>query len=120
MESPLNIPKAENVVTVSAIDTTTNMVAVAYGFVEPVIPGHESWNMQTFAFLVENKKLGKTIPFDAGSRNDWWNHSPAVVKAIDRLIPGLEIRKNVDETLVEGGIDLKKIGHIVWGHYHCE
>jgi hypothetical protein len=97
MAPPLNLPQSDNVVTVSAIDTTTNMIAAAHGFVEPVIPGHESWNMHTFAFLVENKKRGKTILFDAGSRKDWWNHSPVVVKAIDRLIPGLEIKKNVDE-----------------------
>jgi len=69
--------------------------------------------------FVENKKLGKTILFNAGSRKDWWNHSPAVVKAIDRFIPGLEIKKNVDEILVEGA-DLKKINQIVWSHYHWE
>ena len=74
---PLNLPQSNSTVEVSIINTTTDIVVPAKAFVEPVQKGHEFMNMPTFAFLVENKKLDKTIMFDLGCRKDWWNLSPA-------------------------------------------
>jgi hypothetical protein len=107
-------------VTVSAINTTTNIISPSKYFVEPIIKGHEHLQLPTFAFLIQNKKLNKSILFDAGSRKDWWNFSPANVKAIENAVPALEIEKGVDEILTEGGVGLDSIEGIVWSHYHWE
>lgn len=118
--SALNIPKSRNVVTVHAVNTTTDMVVPADAFTSPTIPGLEQLNLHTFAFLIENKSLGKTILFDCGSRKDWWNYSPSVKASVEDKIPGLDIKKNVNEILEEGGFDLGKIDKIVWSHWHWE
>ena len=116
----LNLPKSGSTVEVSIINTTTDIVVPAKAFVEPVQNGHEYMNMPTFAFLVENKKLGKTIMFDLGCRKDWWNHTPASCDSIKNGIPGLNILKNVNELLREGGVDDKKIDAVVWSHWHWD
>lgn len=117
---PLNIPKSQNVVSVSCINTTTNMITTAELLAQPVIPGYELWNMRTFAFLIENPKTGRKILFDCGARKDWWNLSPPVVKAIVDTSPALQVEKGVHEILEEGGTDLSTIDHIVWSHWHWE
>ena len=61
-------------------------------------------------FLLENKKLGKTVLFDCGSRKDFWNFAPAVQKMLRDIVPGLKVEKNVNEILKEAGVDLKKLG----------
>ena len=116
----LNLPKGDSTVEVHIINTTTDIVLPAGLFVHPVQKGHESLNMPTFAFLVTNKQLGKTILFDLGSRKDWWNSAPAVYAAIKHGITGLNIPKNINEILKEGGVDDKKIDGIVWSHWHWD
>lgn len=115
----LNLPKGDATVEVSIINTTTDIVVPAGAFVQPVQKGHEIMNLPTFAFLIENKKLGKTIMFDLGCRKDWWNHAPASYDSIKNGIPGLDIAKNVNEILKEGGVDDKKVEGVVWSHWHC-
>jgi hypothetical protein len=60
-------------VTVQIINTTTNVVCPTAYFLEPTIKGQEHLNLPTFAFLIENKALGKRVLFDLGCRKDWWN-----------------------------------------------
>lgn len=115
----LNLPKGEAVVDVHIINTTTDIVVPAWAFVQPVQKGHETMNMPTFAFLVQNKNLGKTIMFDLGCRKDWWNHAPHAYNSIKNGIPGLNIPKNVNEILEAGGVDDKKVDGVVWSHWHC-
>ena len=75
---------------------------------------------QTFAFLVQNKKLGKSIMFDLGCRKDWWNLAPAAKGAVQAGIPAMEIPKNVNEILKEGGVDDQKVNGIIWSHWHFD
>lgn len=83
----LNLPKGEAVVDVHIVDTTTDIVVPAWAFVQPVQKGHETMNMPTFAFLIQNKNLGKTIMFDLGCRKDWWNHAPQAYNSIKEWHP---------------------------------
>jgi hypothetical protein len=69
----LYLPIADEIVKVHIINTTTNVVCPTSYFLEPTITGQEYLNLPTFAFLIENKKLGKTVLFDLGCRKDWWN-----------------------------------------------
>jgi len=116
----LNLPAAESTVEVSVVNTTTDLVVPAWAFVHPVQKGHETMNMPTFAFLVKNKKLGKTIMFDLGCRKDWWNHAPAAKSAITNGIPAMKIPKTMNEVLREGGQDDTKIDAVVWSHWHFD
>ena len=116
----LNLPKGNSTVEVHIINTTTDLVVPANAFVQPVQKGHETMNMPTFAFLVKNKKLGKTIVFDLGCRKDWWNYAPATYASIKNAVPGLNVPKNVNEILKEGGEDDQKVDGVVWSHWHWD
>jgi glyoxylase-like metal-dependent hydrolase (beta-lactamase superfamily II) len=116
----LHLPKGDTTVEVSIINTTTDIVVPAGAFVQPVQKGHETMNMPTFAFLVKNKKQNKTIMFDLGCRKDWWNHAPLTQASIKDGIPGLNIPKNVNEILKEGGIDDRIIDAVIWSHWHWD
>ncbi|KAL8666359.1 MAG: hypothetical protein Q9168_007508 [Polycauliona sp. 1 TL-2023] len=106
----LNLPESDSTVEVSIINTTTDIVVPAWAFVQPVLKGHETMNMPTFAFLVKNKKLGKNIMFDLGCRKDWWNFAPAAYNSIKNGIPALNVPKNINEILEEGGEDMGSFG----------
>ena len=116
----LNLPKSSNTVEISIINTTTNLVAPAKSFVQPIIKGHETINMPTFSFIIKHKGSGKTILFDIGSRKDWWNFAPTVNSLIRAVIPGLNIAKGVDEILTEGGVNIQDVDGIVWSHWHWD
>lgn len=110
----------QNIVEVHIINTTTDIVVPAKAFVQPVTKGHETMNLPTFAFLVENKRLGKSIMFDLGCRKDWWNLSPAAAGSIKNAVPGLNVEKNMSDILKEGNVDISKITGIVWSHWHWD
>ncbi|KAI4085914.1 MAG: hypothetical protein LQ344_008009 [Seirophora lacunosa] len=101
----LNLPESDSTVEVSIVNTTTEIVVPAWTIVQPVIKGHETMNMPTFAFLIKNKKLGKSIMFDLGCRKDWWNFAPAAHNVIKNGIPGLNVPKNINEVLEDGKED---------------
>lgn len=58
--------------------------------------------------------------FDLGSRKDWWNMSPTCREHLRKVIPALDVKKNMDEVLKEGGVDLKTIKRAVWSHWHWD
>lgn len=117
---PLKIPQSNSTVEVQIVYTTTDIVVPAKGFVQPVQKGHEAMNMPTFAFLVKNKNLGKTIMFDLGCRKDWWNRPPHASTAIKDSCLGLNISKSINEVLQEGGEDDSKVDSVVWSHWHWD
>jgi hypothetical protein len=93
-------------------------------FMQPTIEGLEKVNLPTFSFILENnilenKKLGRTVLFDAGSRKDWWNFAPSVRETLEKAALGLDIKKNVNEILEEEGQDLKEINSIIWRYLHA-
>lgn len=116
----LNLPQSDSTVEVHIVNTTTDLVAPAKAFVQPVQKGHENLNMPTFAFLIKNQKLKKTVMFDLGCRKDWWNHSPVTKNAIKSGIPGLNISKSINEVLREGGEDDRRVDGIIWSHFHWD
>lgn len=116
----LNLPQSDSTVEVHIVNTTTDMVVPANAFIQPVQKGHETMNMRTCAFLIKNKKLGKTIIFDLGCRKDWWNHAPATASSIKNQIPALNITKSINEILREGGEDDSKVDGVVWSHWHWD
>lgn len=105
----LEIPKSSNTVRVRMFDTTTNMVVNAGRFVEPVLPGHEGFNLSTVGFLIEHEELGKKVVFDLGAKKDFWNYAPFTRDRIPRVCTGLKVDQNASEILQDAGIDLNSI-----------
>lgn len=108
------LPASNSVVTVRAIDTTTDIYCNSINFVEPNIPGNEQMSLKTLAFLLEHKNSGSKILFDAGSRKDFWNLPPAIYQVLVQASVGLRIEKNVSEILEEKGVSLTDISSVVW------
>ena len=115
---PLNIPSSASTVKVSILNTTCDILCPASAFVKPKIRGQEYLNFPTFCFLIEHEGQGKKILFDAGGRKDWWNLSKVYDELFKAKIPGVKIEKGVDEVLREGGVDLERVGSVVWSHWH--
>lgn len=110
----LNIPTSSSTVSVQCINTTTNVVVPASGYVKDQIPGHEKFSLPIFAFLITHKDSGRRVLFDMGSRKDWWNLAPGGVNIVETALQGLQVEKNVDEILTEHGIELKSITALIW------
>jgi len=72
----LHLPQSDSTVEVSIINTTTDIVVPAKAFVQPVQKGHEHMNLPTFAFLVRNKKLGRTIMVSFSQASNSTSGSP--------------------------------------------
>lgn len=110
----LNIPNSFSTVSVQCINTTTNVVVPASGYVETQIPGHEKFSLPTFAFLITHQDNDRRVLFDMGSRKDWWNMAPGAVNIVETALLGLQVEKNVDEILTAHGVDLKSIEALIW------
>ena len=99
----LNLPKSDNVCDVSIINTTLDLTVPSEFFGRPAIKGHEMWNMPTYSFYLKNRQNGREVCFDIGGRKDWWKYPPAVDNLVRNVLPGLNIRYNVNEILEKGG-----------------
>jgi glyoxylase-like metal-dependent hydrolase (beta-lactamase superfamily II) len=113
-------PASNSTVRVRAIDTTTNQVADARAFIQPVHKGHEQLNLPTLAFLVENNELGKRVLFDCGGRKDYQKYHPGVRKKMDEILFHMKVDKDLDEILVEADIALDSIDSMIWSHWHFD
>ncbi|OQE02901.1 hypothetical protein PENVUL_c037G08097 [Penicillium vulpinum] len=118
----LSLPQSDHVVRVKMLDTTTYLTGIAKVFVEPVVAGHETFNFNDLAFLIENKRSGKKVMFDLGTRKDYWNLAPAVhrVFGLDGAMTGVKVDKDVAQILVEGEVSLDEIDSCIWSHYHYD
>lgn len=107
----MDIPQSDNIVRVKLLDTTTYLTGKGFVFVDPVVPGHETFSFYDLAFLIENEAHGKRVMFDLGTRKDYWNLAPAVQRVFgaDTVMDGMRIDKNVSEVLEEGGVRLESI-----------
>lgn len=111
------IPKSSKTVDVQLINTTASIIVGALGFVQPILPGHELLHLPTFCFLIRHKASKRTVLFDCGARKDW---RQALAPSIVDVVAQAEIRveKNVDEILIDGGVDLEDINSIIWRYQH--
>ena len=116
----LNIPPSDSTVRIRAINTTTNMSLHSRRFFEPQVAGFETLNLTSVCFLVENLRLGKKVLFDCGARKDFENYSPAVKARLNAIIKGIEIEADVNDILLEAGIQLETIDSMIWSHWHWD
>lgn len=103
----ISLPASANTVLVRAIDTESKLVCNADAFVQPTMAGHELLNFTTMCFLIEHE--GESGPeyvlFDCGLRKDFWNTTPYTQRMIGSFVPGMDVRRGVDEILTDQGFD---------------
>lgn len=111
----IDIPKSTATVDVQLINTTTSIIIESAGFVQPVLPGHESLHLPTFCFLIHHRQSERAVLFDCGARKNWRDLPPSIVDVVAEA--DIQVEKSVDEILVDGGYDLERLNSIIW-RYH--
>jgi hypothetical protein len=120
----LAIPSSDHTVSVSIIDTTSNVrgIPVEY-FMNPLVPGYTHIDAPCYAFLIKHDNSNASskydsLVFDLGVRKDW-EHGPKAT--VDQVKGGgfdVTVDKSVSEILTDGGEKLEDVGGIIWSHHH--
>ncbi|PGG99237.1 hypothetical protein AJ79_08629 [Helicocarpus griseus UAMH5409] len=111
-----------SLITLQPLNTTLSLHVRTLNFFSPVIPGHESWNCPTMAFLITNQRTGRRLLFDAGARKDYWNYSPFTAGRFERGVNvlGMRVEKGVEEVLKGAGVELGRengvgaVEEVIW------
>ncbi|KAK0452796.1 beta-lactamase-like protein [Desarmillaria tabescens] len=120
----LGISSSQSTVTVKAMDVGASSTCLpAEAFIDPVLPGYETFSVPIYAFLIEHEPTGKRLMFDLGMRTDQEGFSPAIQQMLKLWkSQGFEISadKSVSEKLQEGGVDSETINAVIWSHSHLD
>ncbi|TQV90036.1 Beta-lactamase-like protein [Cordyceps javanica] len=119
---PVALPASASTVIVRAIDAETSIVGSSNVFLQPAITGHDYLNLSTMCFLIEHRTDSGTeyVLFDCGTRKDFWDITPAVHRSIAAWLPGVEVRRSVDEILTDQGFNLSDLKAMIWSHWHFD
>ena len=112
MASDIGLPSSTNTVRVRMFDTTTKLSTAAEYFVQPVHPGHETLNLTSVGFLIENERMGRQVVYDLGCKKKFWKSPPALITRMERILAGIRVDKDASEVLEEAEINLASIGTI--------
>lgn len=107
-----DIPKGE-AARVSIIDTTFLYDIPVDNYIQPIVPGYETFALPSYAFLVENSK-GRKVLFDLALRKDWENLTPEALHEIQVDGIKIKIEKDVVDILGEEGIMPRDIESVVF------
>jgi len=115
------LPASDKTVSVKAIDGGRIALAPADLVWSPVVPGRETFDAISYAFLVESQSQNKSIMFDLGIRKDIENATPANTKWFKLPNgPKVIVERDVASQLRDGGVDLESINAIIWSHSHID
>ncbi|CAK7225360.1 hypothetical protein SEUCBS140593_005878 [Sporothrix eucalyptigena] len=136
MDPPaLDIPKSTHTVSVSVIDSTSDIIVPNAFFLQPQVPGFETMRARSVFFLIEcpsdNGGPPRRILFDLGTRADWATGlSPATLASLQPMTtlktstgePAGEItvEKDAHTILKEGCLEPDSIEAIIWSHAHVD
>lgn len=89
--------------------------------VEPEIEGNEQLDCPSFSFLIQHPS-GRRVLFDIGTRKDWENLPPAVLRIFKEHSLAANVQKNVSEILEEHGFAVSKgaFEAVIWSHWHYD
>ncbi|KAK4228706.1 beta-lactamase-like protein [Podospora fimiseda] len=118
---PLNIPPSHSTVSISAINTTSQIHNVQSSlFITPPIPGLTYLPAPIYCFLIHHPASNTHLLFDLGIRKDFHNLSPNIYSRIKNLNWNLTVEKDVPTTLEENGMSLNTIDGVIWSHSHFD
>lgn len=87
--------------------------------------GHEKLQACCYSFLIKHNSPDGTdkydhLLFDLGIRKDFENSPKAIVDRVKHGGFDVKVEKNVADILQSNGDDPKKVGGIIWSHYHWD
>ncbi|KAK0202309.1 beta-lactamase-like protein [Desarmillaria ectypa] len=120
----LGIPSSLSTVTVKAMNVGGSSTCLpAAFFMEPILPGYETFNIPIYAFLIEHETTGKRLMFDLGLRKDQESLPPAVQQLLTLWKSqgfGIAVDEDIFDKLQEGGVDPATINTVIWSHSHMD
>ncbi|KAF2432261.1 hypothetical protein EJ08DRAFT_648329, partial [Tothia fuscella] len=121
----LDLPKSQNTVKVSMIDTGTRMSNFdASMFLHPTIGKLTQFNgIPTWSFLIEHENdqgEKQRYIYDLGVRKDLGNVSSSTKQMLETLGWQIDVPKDVADVLKENNIPLGSINGIIWSHWHFD
>ena len=83
--------------------------------------GHDSLDCPSFSFLIEHPS-GRRVLFDLGTRKDWENLPPALLKIFHDHSLDAKVDKNVSEILEEHGYKVNEgaFEAVIFSHWHYD
>ncbi|RSL46479.1 hypothetical protein CEP54_013828 [Fusarium duplospermum] len=116
----ISIPQGETLQAVKLINPVNFGPAVIKRFMEPSIPGLETFRSSpSLSFLLEHHS-GRKLVFDLGIRKDYENYSPTIAKYIPTTNYEIEVAGNVADILQDNGVSLGDIEAVIWSHWHWD
>ncbi|KAL4966602.1 MBL fold metallo-hydrolase [Aspergillus stella-maris] len=117
--TPVTIPPGSPI-TVKLINPVNFGPSHLHRFMSPAVPGLETFARNpSFSFLLEHSS-GRKLVFDLGIRKDWDGYAPKIAEYIPTTGYRIEIKKDVMDVLVEGGVKLDEVEGVIWSHWHWD
>ncbi|KAL9619592.1 MAG: hypothetical protein Q9160_005779 [Pyrenula sp. 1 TL-2023] len=122
MPSQVQIPESSSTIDVSIVDDgslITNMQGADY--MSPVLPGYETFDGPSYAFLLHHRSSETRILFDLGMRTDWQTaYAPEFVESLQEDGMGFHVERDIPNVLREHDISPSDISTIIFSHHHFD
>jgi len=118
--SPLSLPAFKgSTVRVSIMDAG-HLVAPSAIIVQSPRPGHDTIDIPTYSFLVENDRVGKKVLFELGIMKAWKEKLPQLASMVQSVDGAINITTDVPDILNAASVPLSSIDFAIWSHHHPE
>ncbi|KAI9451978.1 hypothetical protein BJY52DRAFT_1295304 [Lactarius psammicola] len=116
--SSLSLPAFKgSTVRVSIMDAG-HLIAPSAILVQSPRPGHETVDIPTYSFLVENERAGKKMLFELGIMKAWKEKLPQLVSMAQSVGGTINVTTDVPDMLKAASVPLSSIDFAVWSHHH--
>ncbi|KAM5344096.1 hypothetical protein ACJ41O_012633 [Fusarium nematophilum] len=116
----ISIPPGEAIQAVRLINPVNFGPAIIKRFMEPPVPGLETFTSSpSLSFLLEHRS-GRKLVFDLGIRKDYENYSPTIAKYIPTTNYDIKVMGSVADILRDNGVSLDRVEGVIWSHWHWD
>lgn len=116
----ITIPEGSLAVKVHLVNTVNFGPAQIHRFMEPAVPGLETFKTSpSHSFYIEHPS-GRKLVFDLGIRKDYQNYSKSITDYLPTTKYDIQVSKNVSDVLEESGIEPGSIEAVIWSHWHWD
>ncbi|KAN0131826.1 hypothetical protein V8E53_010354 [Lactarius tabidus] len=116
--SPLSLPAFKgSTVRVSIMDGG-HLIAPPSMIVQSPRPGHDTLDIPTYSFLVENERAGKKALFELGMMKDWKEKLPHLTSMVQSIGGNIIVTTDVPDMLNAASVSLSSIDFAIWSHHH--
>ncbi|KAM5380137.1 hypothetical protein ACJZ2D_003784 [Fusarium nematophilum] len=110
----ISIPPGEAIQAVRLINPVNFGPAIIKRFMEPPVPGLETFTSSpSLSFLLEHRS-GRKLVFDLGIRKDYENYSPTIAKYIPTTNYDIKVMGSVADILRDNGVSLDRVEGVIW------